>query len=64
MFTKKDIPVPELPGYRLFENKSGRGSTADKEHRRIAETRKGTKTNRRGLAKGNAVSRAVMLSRP
>ncbi|APO73356.1 hypothetical protein AM571_CH00506 [Rhizobium etli 8C-3] len=34
----------------FIENKSGRGRRADK-HRKIAETRKGTKTNRSGLAK-------------
>ncbi|PKA44333.1 acetyltransferase [Rhizobium sullae] len=62
MFAKKDIPASELAGYRRFKNKSGRGSRADKERRKTAETRKGTKTNRRGLAKGNAISRAVMPS--
>jgi hypothetical protein len=51
-----------LAGYRLFKNKSGRGSRLDKERRKTAEPRKGTKTNRRGLEKGNAISRTVMLS--
>ncbi|WP_223843967.1 MULTISPECIES: hypothetical protein [Rhizobium] len=51
MFTKKDIPVPELPGYRRFENKSGRGSTADKSTGGLRKHARGQKQTAAALQK-------------
>ena len=65
MCSRKKISL--LQNWRAIvssKNKSGRGGRTEKEHRSIVETRKGTKTNRGGLAKGNAIPRAAMLSRP
>ncbi|RWY89715.1 acetyltransferase [Rhizobium leguminosarum] len=63
MFMKKDIPASGEPGYRSIIEKSGRRESAT-EHRSIVETRKGTKTNRVGLGKGNAFPRAELHSPP
>jgi hypothetical protein len=60
VFVKKDIPVAWCAGYRRLKNKSGRGRRTAKEHRVIVETRKGTKTDRAGLGKGNAVPRTEL----
>ncbi|NEJ69349.1 acetyltransferase [Rhizobium phaseoli] len=63
MFMKKDIPAFAEAGYRFGIEKSGRRKSAT-EHRNIAETRKGTKTNRAGPGKGNAFPRAEGHSPP
>ncbi|MGO7646050.1 acetyltransferase, partial [Rhizobium ruizarguesonis] len=62
-FMKKDIPASGEPGYRSIREKSGRRESAT-EPGNIGETRKGTKTNRDGLGKGNAFPRAEMHSPP
>ncbi|TBZ77325.1 acetyltransferase [Rhizobium leguminosarum bv. viciae] len=63
MFMKKDIPASGEAGYRSRHKKTGRRETA-KEPGNIVETRKGTKTNRAGLGKGNAFPRAEPHSPP
>ncbi|TBD57220.1 acetyltransferase [Rhizobium ruizarguesonis] len=63
MFMKKDIPASGEPGYRSIIEKSGRRESAT-EPGNIVETRKGTKTNRAGLGKGNAFPCAKMHSPP
>ncbi|WP_183823267.1 acetyltransferase [Rhizobium sp. BK377] len=63
MFVKKDIPACKRAGYRSLNKKSD-GERTDQKHRNIVETRKGTKTNRAGLGKGNAIPRNGLHSPP
>ncbi|MBB3562245.1 acetyltransferase [Sinorhizobium sp. B11] len=60
---KKDIPAREGAGYRSSHRNPG-GERTDQKHRNIVETRKGTKTNRAGLGKGNAIPRNGLHSPP
>jgi len=63
VFVKKDIPAREGAGYRSpIEIRAAKRT--DQKHRNIVETRKGTKTNRAGLGKGNAIPRNGLHSPP
>ncbi|WP_244425753.1 acetyltransferase [Rhizobium etli] len=63
VFAKKDIPASIEPGYRGRHKNPG-GGHPRKSTGTIAETRKGTKTNRAGPGKGNAFPRAEPRSPP
>lgn len=63
MFVKKDIPAHKRAGYRSLIRNPG-GERTDQKHRNTVETRKGTKTNRAGLGKGNAIPRMDLHSPP
>ncbi|MDF0695443.1 acetyltransferase [Rhizobium sp. MC63] len=63
VFAKKDIPASTEPGYRGGHKNPG-GGYPQKSTGTIAETRKGTKTNRADPGKGNAFPRAEPRSPP
>ncbi|WP_343298393.1 acetyltransferase [Rhizobium binae] len=63
VFAKKDIPASTEPGYRRRHKNPG-GGHPRKSTGTIAETRKGTKTNRARPGKGNSFPRAAPRSSP
>ncbi|NKM80746.1 acetyltransferase [Rhizobium leguminosarum bv. viciae] len=63
MFRKKDIPASGEAGYRSIIENPG-GGNPQQSLGNIVETRKGTKTNRASLGKGNAFPRADVHSPP
>ncbi|WP_245508243.1 acetyltransferase [Rhizobium sp. BK418] len=61
---KKDIPAHKGAGYRSPKQEVRSAAEPKISNRNIVETRKGTKTNRAGLGKGNAIPRTVLHSPP
>jgi hypothetical protein len=60
---EKRYPFSESAGYRHWTRKAGPVADEAIEHPMIVETRKGTKTNRCGVAERNAIARMALLSR-
>jgi hypothetical protein len=64
VFAKKDIPARAGAGYRPVNQEIRTAKEPRISNRNTVETRKGTKTNRAGLGKGNAIPRNGLHPQP